>query len=217
MSITAMKAALDALEWGNEPMAKEAITALRAAIEAQEQCEPVAWMHEQGNACFAGSISGIKGYHLPLYTHPAPIENCEPVAWRWSERGFWFSWTTDFTHHDKALRLNCPVEYAYTHPAPVEQCDHVPVTTFGGDYCIKCDAPIEKAKPVAWYDKKYGDFSRVNRIGWEPLYTHPAPVPAELPPVDLNTCPNCGGEADNGFDRGYPPNPYYCKKCMKEK
>ena len=24
-----------------------------------------------------------------------------------------------------------------------EKCDHVPVTTFGGDYCIKCDAPIE--------------------------------------------------------------------------
>ena len=49
----------------------------------------------------------------------------------------------------------------------------------------------------------------------QPLYTHPAP--AELPPTDLNICPNCGGEADNGFDRGYPPNPYYCKKCMKEK
>ena len=46
-------------------------------------------------------------------------EQCEPVAWRWSERGFWFGWTTDFTHHDKALRLNCPVEYAYTHPAPI--------------------------------------------------------------------------------------------------
>ena len=79
MSITAMKQALEALEWGNEPMAKEAITALRAAISEQEQCEPV-----------------------------------EPT------------------------------------------------------------------------------------------------------PVDLNICPNCGGEADNGFDRCYPPNPYYCKKCMKE-
>jgi hypothetical protein len=31
----------------------------------------------------------------------------------------------------------------YTHPAPVEKCEHVPVTTFGGDYCIKCDAPVE--------------------------------------------------------------------------
>ncbi|WP_205042161.1 DUF1778 domain-containing protein [Rhodoligotrophos defluvii] len=30
---------------------------------------------------------------------------------------------------------------------------------------------------------------------------------------DLTKCPNCGGEADNGFDRGLPPSPYYCSKC----
>ena len=29
----------------------------------------------------------------------------------------------------------------------------------------------------------------------------------------LNVCPGCGGEADNGHDRCYPPNPYYCTKC----
>ena len=31
---------------------------------------------------------------------------------------------------------------------------------------------------------------------------------------DLNTCPNCGGEADQGHDREYPPNPYLCSKCQ---
>jgi hypothetical protein len=30
--------------------------------------------------------------------------------------------------------------------------------------------------------------------------------------VDLR-CPKCGGEADNGFDREFPPNPYLCKRC----
>lgn len=30
----------------------------------------------------------------------------------------------------------------------------------------------------------------------------------------LNRCPNCGGPADNGHDRCYPPNPYFCTKCM---
>lgn len=30
---------------------------------------------------------------------------------------------------------------------------------------------------------------------------------------DIFTCPSCGGEADNGFDRCYPPNPYACTKC----
>ena len=35
-------------------------------------------------------------------------------------------------------------------------------------------------------------------------------------PIDLSTCPKCGGDADNGHDRCYPPSPYNCTKCMKE-
>lgn len=30
---------------------------------------------------------------------------------------------------------------------------------------------------------------------------------------DISKCPRCGGEADNGHDRCYPPNPYNCTKC----
>lgn len=33
--------------------------------------------------------------------------------------------------------------------------------------------------------------------------------------TDLNVCPNCGGPADNGFDRCVPPNPYWCTKCSE--
>jgi hypothetical protein len=33
--------------------------------------------------------------------------------------------------------------------------------------------------------------------------------------VDLNKCPNCNGPADNGHDRCFPPNPYYCSLCME--
>lgn len=33
----------------------------------------------------------------------------------------------------------------------------------------------------------------------------------ELP--RLETCPKCGGIADNGHDRELPPNPYLCSKC----
>lgn len=36
----------------------------------------------------------------------------------------------------------------------------------------------------------------------------------KMPPdQDLTKCPNCGGIADNGHDRCFPPNPYYCTKC----
>lgn len=37
--------------------------------------------------------------------------------------------------------------------------------------------------------------------------------PIVLKPVDLNECPGCGGDADNGHDRCVPPSPYYCTKC----
>lgn len=32
----------------------------------------------------------------------------------------------------------------------------------------------------------------------------------------LNHCPKCDGPADNGHDRCFPPNPYYCTKCSEE-
>lgn len=31
-----------------------------------------------------------------------------------------------------------------------------------------------------------------------------------------DTCPSCGGPADNGYDRSYPPEPYACTKCEAE-
>lgn len=31
--------------------------------------------------------------------------------------------------------------------------------------------------------------------------------------TDLNTCPSCGGPADNGHSREDPPSVYYCSKC----
>jgi len=37
----------------------------------------------------------------------------------------------------------------------------------------------------------------------------------ELEP-DLSTCPNCGGNADNGHDRCIPPSPYPCSMCVTE-
>jgi hypothetical protein len=86
----------------------------------------------------------------------------------------------------------------YTHPAPVEKCEHVLVTTFGGDYCIKCDAPIEKAEPVAWKyqvgSKVHLETHRLDNYYWyngsyvkgTPVYGHPAQPPEgwRLVPVE---------------------------------
>ena len=39
---------------------------------------------------------------------------------------------------------------------------------------------------------------------------------AEQAGQDLDTCPGCGGVADNGHDREFPPNPYYCTRCTEQ-
>ena len=33
------------------------------------------------------------------------------------------------------------------------------------------------------------------------------------PRDNLSKCPRCGGPADNGHDRGYPPTAYICTRC----
>lgn len=47
----------------------------------------------------------------------------EPVAWRWSESNGerWFAWTTDWSHHDRAVEMGCLIEYAFPQPAEPEQ------------------------------------------------------------------------------------------------
>ena len=104
MSIEAMKQALEALElalcshgvmllsdppqdawktYNVEPKSRDAITALRTAIEQAEKQEPVAWMNKHG-ACktslFREVEAGAKDeYTIPLYTAP-PAAQQEPVS-----------------------------------------------------------------------------------------------------------------------------------------
>jgi hypothetical protein len=33
--------------------------------------------------------------------------------------------------------------------------------------------------------------------------------------TDVTKCPGCGGEADNGHDRSWPPVPYRCTTCTE--
>jgi hypothetical protein len=132
-----------------------------------------------------------------LRTAISEHENCEPVLQVVANELYKFQEAT-----------GCDTADEFTHPAPIEKCDHVPVTTFGGDYCIKCDAPIEKAEPVAW--RSISDAQWVNLVNhahaWEGFSkdeavhevvkmteakcrennTHPAPVPVgfQLVPVE---------------------------------
>jgi len=53
-------------------------------------------------------------------------------------------------------------------------------------------------------------------IAFETLYIIRAARAQEQAEQDLDTCPGCGGVADNGHDREFPPNPYYCTKCSEQ-
>ena len=59
---------------------------------------------------------------------------------------------------------------------------------------------------------------RIEELEAKLAYTAEALARADkaLAGVYLSVCPNCGGPADNGHDRAYPPNPYWCTKCTQE-
>src|SRR5690554_4553725 len=67
----------------------------------------------------------------------------EPVAWRWSESNGerWFDWTTDWSHHDRAAKMGCLIEYAApSAPQPAEPCaSSVSNKTACGSENGKCD------------------------------------------------------------------------------
>ena len=49
--------------------------------------------------------------------------------------------------------------------------------------------------------------------GLEAIRDHPEKLKRIDCTQNGNTCPGCGGPADNGHDRSIPPNPYYCVAC----
>ena len=84
MTIAAMKAALEALEYIDTFRAGTARLALRASITDQEQCEPVAEVVPNDSG-FVGDVPWHCNFlttslHIgdKLFTHPAPV----PAGWR---------------------------------------------------------------------------------------------------------------------------------------
>jgi hypothetical protein len=68
-----------------------------------------------------------------------------PVAWRWKEPGkdFFFGWTTDFGHLNRAKSLGCQIEYTAPQPNP----DLMPVILWLENGCD----PKEAAKELRLY------------------------------------------------------------------
>jgi hypothetical protein len=65
--------------------------------------------------------------------------------------------------------------------------------------------------------REFDDWRHDLPVGSNLLYTAPPQRPAEpVQEPDLSHCPQCGGPADNGHDRSFPPSPYFCTKCMAE-
>ena len=132
MSIAAMKQAFEALQQTVDNDTAlweqcEAITALRAAIAEAEKCEPAGLFYSNGKSIWYQAHPPYQSGAIPLYAAPQDVDMLLEKI--------------DVLQQN--LEMSCAAYIANTHPAPVEKCDHVPVTTFGGDYCIKCDAPIE--------------------------------------------------------------------------
>ena len=65
-----------------------------------------------------------------------------------------------------------------------------------------CLNNIKNKKQSIYSDKWHGDL--VSDGGMDPRNRT----------LELFVCPKCGGFADNGHDREYPPNAYLCTKCQ---
>lgn len=74
------------------------------------------------------------------------------------------------------------------------------------EYLTDCLAAFDKACNARgrWYGTEIHDQKVLN--------CEIADLP-NLPGRDLTKCPSCGGPADNGHDREFPPNVYACTKC----
>ncbi len=83
------------------------LEAMKQALEALEEaaCFYIEWGMHDGDTKPDLAITALRAAIEEM-------EKAEPVTWRWKERNHWFDWTTDWTHHDRAKKLGCPVEYA---------------------------------------------------------------------------------------------------------
>jgi hypothetical protein len=197
-----------------------AIRATRAQEQAEQ--EPVAWMNDSTPmGVFARHKEGAKnfGCTIPLYAAPQPVKLAisEEV----------FNW----------IDANAPMfvreALAGVDMSPTEQAEQKQMAvldiTYGrepecyatpnaedlpeGTYRLYA-APVD-AKAIL-EELEITNMNLNCKSVQARLATSWGYVQAEQAEQDLDTCPGCGGVADNGHDREFPPNPYYCTKCTEQ-
>ena len=84
---------------------------------------------------------------------------------------------------------------------------------------VRSDSPFTEHMEIARHALERVSTGQTRNIGEEIIEGLEAirDHPEKLKRIDCtqngNTCPGCGGPADNGHDRSIPPNPYYCVAC----
>lgn len=83
-----------------------------------------------------------------------------------------------------------------------------------GEVCIVL--PNSSKQRVGWYEPDELTFvGSLKQIVAEWPRTHKPTNKTANDFPSLDECPKCGGYADNGFDRSYPPVVYLCSKCVE--
>jgi hypothetical protein len=82
-----------------------------------------------------------------------------------------------------------------------EKCEHVPVTTFGGDYCIKCDAPVESNDyptpvPAGWQLVPVEPTEAMKVAGSDALGVYHCGSPSDIYKAMLAAAPKPGESHD---------------------
>jgi hypothetical protein len=140
--------------------ARDLAEEFRNALDAAEKVEPVAWKFTL-DGCAQVVLDEDVDTHIykngiPLYTalrsaldaaeKVEPTVECvtssEPYCWMLDTAEPIGTTPVSFTYQPK-WGFTFPLYASPTPPTNTDECAHVPVTTFGGDYCIKCNAPVE--------------------------------------------------------------------------
>ena len=152
---------------------------------------------------------------FPLYAAPQPVsqeyqDHLVNQSFDWAEMAAKHQFMEGYRIGLAEMREKCAViceakqSYSAMH-ANTEFAAVIRAINFEGDTGFR---PVSEMVGCAYCNNPLFAGTKCNNCGRITL--------AEQAEQDLDTCPGCGGVADNGHDREFPPNPYYCTKCSEQ-
>lgn len=126
-----------------EPERDADLVVMKAADLIEQQAERIKELEAEIGIGHLQCIADRQKYKQDLAALRKRIDDAPVVAWmgEYNINNIRDHYTVVMRHKTDFSSMPDRVRPLYTHPQP--ECDHIPVTTFGGDFCIKCNEPMD--------------------------------------------------------------------------